>query len=100
MLLYLTSLKTNPIPQCERASGSSNYSKQRAPEPVFTTTSQKINAGELVPGVFVSFTPADIAVYFQNSGLDPGLDSSPLKSGVFGLDGGGRGFFQTYQQSE
>ena len=43
----------------------------------------KTNAGELVPGVLVSFTPAGIRGYLQNSGLDPGLDSSSFKSQVY-----------------
>lgn len=78
MLLYLTSFEINPIPQCERATGNFNESKQRAPEPPFASTSQKTNAM-----VLVSFTAVDIRGYLQNSGLHLGLDSNPFKSQVY-----------------
>lgn len=44
-LLYFTSLKTNPKPQCEHGSGSSNQSKQRALEPTFVITFQRLMLG-------------------------------------------------------
>lgn len=53
-----------------------------SPEPTFTTMSQKTNAGELVPEVLVSFISGDIRGYWQNSGLDLGLDSRCFKSQV------------------
>jgi len=75
-----TSFQADLTSQCEHTTGGSNYTKQRAPEPTFTTTSQQTAVGEPVPGALVSFTPGDTRRYLL---IDLGLNSRPFESQVY-----------------